>query len=210
VDPKELASSLNFLLGFMDWVWRQDLAGSRQAYKIFKVFADRITKLERDFTHSKHAALLQTSLILGAYEVGLTDEAYQVLGLDHLDLGRSIMLNPRALISVIGLVARWARAASDSYRSRTEHVPRIELLIGVALPQLFQEQFGKRFGAGTAGDSRANGPGIPFEQACLAAASITRLDGKPYSEETIRTYWQKQQKGSGKRRRAPEKMQKNN
>src|SRR5260370_37180948 len=102
-------------------------------------------------------------------------------------------------------MAGWARGAAGKPVVGDLPMSPMRILIGNGLPHFFEKYFGRRFGAGTAGDRRADGPGIRFVRACLAAASITRPDGKPYSEETIRTYWQDAQK---RQRRATDKSRK--
>src|SRR5260370_23560667 len=81
VDTEGLTRELNFLFSSFQWWWGCDLAASRQGNKSIEAFASRITKLERDLTKSRRAATLQTGLMLGAYQVGATDEVYQAVGL---------------------------------------------------------------------------------------------------------------------------------
>jgi hypothetical protein len=64
-----------------------------------------------------------------------------------------------------------------------------------------------QFGAGTSGDQHPEGPGIRFVLAFLNAAPIKQKNGKPYSAQTVRTYWSKSR--AGKSRRAPDKIRKN-
>jgi hypothetical protein len=202
VDTEKLAEDLNYLFLSIWCYWSYDLAGSRQGIKSIKTFASRITKLERDLAKPRLASVLRTSLILGGYEVGATNEDYQALGLQSKDPDTPIERDPRVMIiepqllAAVRLMGRWARAAVDKPVPRDLPMSPIRILIGQGIPQLFEAHFGKRFGAGTAGDRRANGPGIRFVRACLAAASFTRPDGKPYSEETIRTYRQDVKKGA--------------
>jgi hypothetical protein len=101
---------------------------------------------------------------------------------------------------------RWANAAVDAPVVMSR-ISAIEMLIGNSLPGFYKMYFGKRFGAGTAGGSYPNGPGIRFVRACLSAASVTRPGGEPYSNGTIRKYWANSQ--TLKFRRTPDKRHKN-
>jgi hypothetical protein len=107
------------------------------------------------------------------------------------------------LLTAITLINRWAIGALKSYQVPKNRYSGIELLVAQGLPHIFKKHFGKPFGAGTAGDRGADGPGIRFVLATLTAAFITRQDGKPYSAETVRTYWQNTQKKRS--RRTPDK-----
>jgi hypothetical protein len=191
VDTERLAEDLNCTFWCFERERTDDLVASQQARKSIEKFASRMRKLERDLTESRLAPVLQTGLMRGACQVGATDEVYQALGLpedpDKPWDPRVKLAVPR-LLTAVGLMAHWARAAMDAPVAMSR-MSAIEMLIGISLPHFYKMHFGKPFGAGTAGDRRADGPGIRFVRACLAAAAITRPDGKPYSEETIRTYW---------------------
>lgn len=207
VNTDLLAVNLNETFRCMETQWRLDLTSSRQSYKSLEAFASRMTKLERDLT----SVALQENLTSGGHLAGASDEVYQSLGLEPV-APDSFWFDPRVELTVARLLTAtrlmrcWAKAAVDEPQYSGGKFTAIEMLVGQGLPHFFEKHFGKRFGAGTAGDRSANGPGIRFVQACLAAASITRPDGKPYSVETIRTYWQNAQKH--RYRRATDKSRK--
>jgi hypothetical protein len=205
VDVHLLTADLNVLFSDMEAQHRLGLTTSRKSYKSLEAFASRITKLERDLITS---LALQERLMHGGYGVGASDEVYQSLGQRVIDPDFPVWLDVRVkltlprLLTAISLMRRWAKAALNGPHISSS-TSAIEMLIGQGLPHFYEKHFGKKFGAGTAGDRSADGPGIRFIRACLAAASVTRPDGKPYSVETIRTYWQNARKR--RRRRAPDK-----
>jgi hypothetical protein len=209
VDTELLTDDLNFLFHLVDGFRRNDIASSKEALKALEVFASRMTRIENDLLKSKQALALQTNLAWGGDRVGTTDDVYRAVGLEPPDemppFGdpRVELAIPR-LVKAISLATRWARAAVDSPPG-LRYSP-MEILVGQGLPHFFEKHFGRQFGGGTAGDRGAEGPGIRFVLATLTAASITRPDGKKYSPETIRTYWQKS--AYRRQREAPEKIPK--
>jgi hypothetical protein len=223
VNNEELADLLNYIFSGFERHRRLDLVATRQARKSIGEFATRMTKLEQDLTKLKHAAVLQAALILGGCEVGAAGEVYQALGLQPMDLDTPLVsiwsidgglreFDPRVevtvprLLTAVSLMKRWANAAVDAPVVMSR-ISAIEMLIGNSLPGFYKMYFGKRFGAGTAGGSYPNGPGIRFVRACLSAASVTRPGGEPYSNGTIRKYWANSQ--TLKFRRTPDKRHKN-
>ena len=194
IDTEVLADGLNLRFHAIDLRRRYDIASSKEAFKSLEVFVSRMSRIENDLLKSKQALALQTQLQWGGYGVGASDDVYKAIGLEPPDEmnpfgdDRVELAVPR-LLKAISLVTQWAKAALDSPRIPLQG-SAVEILVGQALPDLFEKHFGTRFGAGTAGDRGAEGPGIRFVLASLTAASITRPDGKAYSAETIRTYWQ--------------------
>jgi len=96
----------------------------------------------------------------------------------------------------VALLAEWGEMAIKSGPPPSSALSPISVLIGKTQPRVYTKHFSLPFGAGTAGDGKSNGPGIRFVVASLTAASIVGPNGKPYSEETVRTYWQSVRKGN--------------
>jgi hypothetical protein len=208
VDIAGLEDDLNIALNHCEWQWKLDIAAARGSRKSLEAFVGRVRKIENDLIKSKHAAALQALLTLGAMNVGASDDFYQALGLGPDESGnpffdqRIDVAIPR-LLTAIALLRSWAKGALNRSGVGRSRYSALETLVAQFLPHLFKRHFGKPFGAGTAGNRVADGPGIRFVLATLTAASITRQNGKPYSAETVRTYWQNAQKQRS--RRAPER-----
>jgi hypothetical protein len=197
VNAASLTSDLNDLLAGCDWLRRLDATANADAPKGLKAFASRVRKVEQDFTISKNAIPLQTFLILAATKLTNPNELFQALGIGPstdprtpIEFDERVNLAVQKLAEATTVLSVWARtAARTNVKTEKNRYSAVEILISQGLPHLFKKHFGQAFGAGTAGDRGADGPGIRFILACFAAASITRDDGQPYSAETVRTYW---------------------
>ena len=194
-DPSALAGDLNDIFLFCQWQWRLQFSTSRKAREAATVFASRTKRLNDEFEDPKFSSAIESFLIFGGHKLGAPNETYRQFGIEDIDPDTPLEFDQRVefivprLFAAISLIAKWARAG---IRQMEVGSPRsaIEILIGQGLPFLFEKHFKRSFGAGTAGDVEADGPGIRFVIACLKAGSITRSDGKPYSVETVRTYRQ--------------------
>jgi hypothetical protein len=194
-DPVALAQDINVAFSSCEWLWRLQFSGSRTAHKIATTFASGAKRLNDQINDAKCFRPIETFVIFGAHAIGAPNETYRQFGIEDIDPRTPIELDSRVevivpkLMAAVSLIAKWARAG---LKQREIGSPRsaIEILIAQALPYFFTKHFEHPFGAGTAGDKNADGPGIRFVMACLEAGSIRRSDGEAYSAETVRTYWQ--------------------
>jgi hypothetical protein len=206
VSPEDLANDLN--LAFFGYIADASIdARSRaQSYRNLKLITSRAKALNLALANSEdvrpyigHAALAlwrsegraKFDNLVAAIECPEAEER----------------IGARDAVSIaykaIELFVEWGEEAIRRGPPKKPSLSPIAELIAVTLPRIYVDHFWLQFGAGTAGDSQASGPGIRFVIASLRAGSITGKGGKSYSAETVRTYWQNIQRG--KRRRTPDK-----
>jgi hypothetical protein len=207
VDPQALASDLNdAFYGHMAYV-SMDVRSRSHSFKALKLAATRAKALSLAL---KEADDVITYLNLAAIAQWRAKDCYRSLiaSLECPEANDRIGARDALSIAIegVGLIVQWANHAIARGGPPPRNPAPIVELIGKTLPTVYTEHFGLRFGAGTAGDGSSDGPGIRFAVAALTAGGITPQNGKNYSAETVRTYWQnfhhqKARRGSDKSRK---------
>jgi hypothetical protein len=206
ISPEKLAKDLNW--AFFGYIANASIdARSRaQSYRNLKLITSRAKALNLALVNSEdvrpyigHAAVSLWQSEGRAKFKNLVAALWSPEAEERIGATDAVSIAYKA----IELFVEWGEEAIRRGPPRKPSLSPIEELIAVTLPQIYLDHFWLRFGAGTAGDSQASGPGIRFVIASLDAGSITGKGGRSYSVETVRTYWQNIQRG--KRRRAPDK-----
>ena len=205
VDPQALADDLNdAFYGHMAYV-SMDVRSRSHSFNALKLAASRAKALSIAL---KDADDVLVYLRYAAREQWRANDNYRSLiaslecpeANDRIGAGDAVSTATEG----VGLIVQWANRAIARGRPPPRNPAPIVELIGKTLPTVYTEHFGLPFGAGTAGDGSPDGPGIRFTVAALTAGGITPKNGKNYSAQTVRTYWQnfhhqKARRGSDKR-----------
>jgi hypothetical protein len=210
----QLADDLNMILEHCAWQWRLDLVASRQSRKVLEVFDSIARRLKVALGTSKNALVLQSFFLTYAPRVGVSEQMYRDLGIGPAEPGTPAEFDQRVVLAIlrvfaaINLLCHWTDGMLNKSRVPKLSYSAIEILVAQWLPRYYEKYFAQQFGAGKGGKAKAGGPGIRFVLACLKAAEIKGPNGKPYSAETVRRYWQIVRKRSPRRR--ADKSHKNN
>jgi hypothetical protein len=211
VDLELLAHDLNRRL-YQYAIYNDLDKGSRsEAFKLLKNVAARSKSLHMAVTDPRFRTQIPR-LVKAAAEIDGSGGQFQDLGFapwfsdfGHIQYATSEQVVQRSLAG-LGHFSEIAKKAVRGGPSPKLKRSAIETLVAKWLPEIFNKHFGARFGAGTAGDSAAEGPGLRFVLACLGEAAILAPNGKKYSAETVRTYWHTARRG--KSRRIPDNSRK--
>jgi len=210
VDHVALAHDLNRVVHWYSEYRMMDAQSHAETGKLLKAIAAHSRTLSKILFSPKYSRTTSFMLAQAADRIDPGGQGLEPLGLrpqvvfpdDSVEFSHSEVF----FLIKQGLphLADWADEAIRLTKDARFPQSPLEALVAVQLPRVYATHFGLPFGAGTSGDSRPDGPGIRFVLGFMNAASIKQKNGKPYSAETIRTYWSKSRAGKG--RREPDKI----